>query len=156
MLHTVEEDRAWYNALPSKRISAAMVLRRGDSVLMVKANYKREWTFPGGVVDPDESPMVAAIRETHEEVGLTLNPSDVSMLSVGYIPQRHGFLDRIHFFFVSNNIPENTLKLAADEIDEATWVPLSEIAQRADDRSSYRAVQEMLVSGQIVPYFDAV
>ncbi|MBB1562451.1 NUDIX hydrolase [Candidatus Saccharibacteria bacterium] len=35
----------------------------GNHVLMVKASYKNEWTFPSGVVDMGESPAQAAQRE---------------------------------------------------------------------------------------------
>ncbi len=154
--YTVEENRAWYNSLPGKRVSAAMVLRRDATVLMVKATYKDFWTFPGGVVDPGESPLVAAIRETEEEVGMVLEPSNVSFLSCGYIPEKFGFLDRLHYFFTTDTVPKGEIVLQASEIAECEWVPLDDIARRADDRSSYRAIQHMLVSGTVEPYFDTV
>ena len=154
-IYTVEQNRAWYNALPGKRVSAAMVLRRGDTVLMVKANYKDFWTFPGGVVDPGESPLVAAIRETSEEVGMQLDTDDVSFLSCGYVPEKYGFLDRLHYFFVAKTLPAGEPTLQESEIAECAWVPLADIARHADDRATYRAVQQMLLSGTIEPYFDA-
>lgn len=154
--YTVDENRTWYNALPGKRVSAAMVLRRDGMVLMVKATYKDFWTFPGGVVDPGESPLVAAIRETREEVGLSIDPTAVSFLSCGYIPEKAGFLDRLHYFFEADTIPDQEIVLQADEIAAYEWVPYQEVARRADDRSSYRAIERMLIDGVAEPYFDAL
>lgn len=154
-IYTVDENREWYNGLPAKRVSAAMVLRRGNTVLMVKANYKDYWTFPGGVVDADESPFVAAIRETREEVGYEFAPSNVQFLSCGYIPERYGFHDRLHYFFQAHAVPDTEPVLQASEIAEARWVDFGDIAHLADDRASYRHVQQMLETGVAEPYFDA-
>ncbi len=157
MTYTVEQNRAWYNSLPGKRVSAATVLRRDDTVLMVKATYKDYWTFPGGVVDEGESPFAAAVRETAEEVGVVLDPQTVQFMSCIYIPERHGFLDRVHFFFQAMELPGDVeLALQASEIAEAEWVPITEIAKRADDRSSYRRIQVMLETGDTHPYFEAI
>lgn len=155
MVYTIEENRAWYNALPGKRVSAAMVVRRDDTVLMVKATYKDFWTFPGGVVDAGESPRKAAIRETHEEVGIELLSEAVTFLSCGYIPEKHGFLDRLHYFFQAHGVSDPQLVLQASEIAEAAWVPLHDISRLADDRSSYRHIQRMLETGVFESYFDS-
>ena len=44
------------------------------NVLVVKATYKDYWSFPGGIVDVGETPLMAAVRECSEEVGVVLNP----------------------------------------------------------------------------------
>ncbi|RZM05104.1 MAG: NUDIX hydrolase [Pedobacter sp.] len=103
--YTVKQDRDWYNALPTKRGSAALVMRDGNMVLMVKDNYKDFWTFPGGVIDAGESPFVAALRETHEEVGVIVKAPDAKFLSVSYVPEKNGFKDRLHFFFITDAHP---------------------------------------------------
>lgn len=43
-----------------------------DRVLLVDPTYKPGWEFPGGVVEPGESPARAAVREVAEELGLHL------------------------------------------------------------------------------------
>jgi len=45
------------------------------------------WTIPKGVVEPDEDPFAAAIREFHEETGLTARGPYVDL---GMIRQRAG------------------------------------------------------------------
>ncbi len=153
MKYTVDESRTWYNGLPAKRSSAGMVIRHGDTILMVKDDYKSAMTVPGGVIDPDEAPRHAAIRETQEETGLELRQQDVQFLTMAYVPESHGFLDRYHFFFqttISNESrPETT---SDDSIEYFDWVPISEIADRAGDRPTYVALQHMLETGEIAPY----
>jgi 8-oxo-dGTP pyrophosphatase MutT (NUDIX family) len=50
-----------------------------------------QWALPGGRVDGDESIEAAALREIHEELGLTLNPADVLGRLDDY-PTRSGFV----------------------------------------------------------------
>jgi 8-oxo-dGTP diphosphatase len=55
-------------------ISAAIIVNDGQ-VLMVRrrvAEGELSWQFPAGEVEPGESPEEAAVREAHEETGLTV------------------------------------------------------------------------------------
>lgn len=53
---------------------ASFVLCRRSAGLNSHAS---QWALPGGRIDDGESPAEAALRETDEEVGLRLGPSDV-------------------------------------------------------------------------------
>lgn len=153
MKYTVEENRAWYNQLPAKRSSAGMVLRHQDMVLMVKDDYKPAMTFPGGVIDPEESPRHAAIRETFEETGIQVPDSDVYFLSVAYVPEYEGFLDRYHFFF-QVYIEELTALHKTHSIEYIEWVPVAELAEKAGGRAAYITLQQILQTGVTQPYFE--
>jgi 8-oxo-dGTP pyrophosphatase MutT (NUDIX family) len=50
-----------------------------------------QWALPGGRCDAGETPVVAALRELHEEVGLDLAPDSVLGLLDDY-PTRSGYL----------------------------------------------------------------
>jgi 8-oxo-dGTP pyrophosphatase MutT (NUDIX family) len=41
-------------------------------LLLVKQREGDVWSTPGGLIEPDEQPTVAAVRETLEETGLTV------------------------------------------------------------------------------------
>ena len=77
--------------------------------------------FPGGKIDPtDETPLAAALREAHEEIGL-----DASRIEpIGYLDlymTTQGF--RI-VPAVARISPDYQLTLNPDEVDEAFEVPL--------------------------------
>ncbi len=50
------------------------IIKRDDHVLVGERPpgkpYSGYWEFPGGKVEPDESPRVALARELHEELGI--------------------------------------------------------------------------------------
>ena len=156
MKYTVEESREWYNALPAKRSAAAMIVRRGDTVLMVKDDYKDAMTFPGGVIDPEESPLSAAIRETHEETNIQIPHETARFFTVAYVSPVNGFMDRYQFFFIADISDETQAEssvVAGIEYDE--WIPIAEIAEKAGSRPTYVAIQDMLTSGNVTPYIEA-
>jgi 8-oxo-dGTP diphosphatase len=64
-------DNHWSLSLPRKReASGALFFDSTGRVLIVKPTYTDGWDYPGGVVEPNEAPYAAAIREIKEELGL--------------------------------------------------------------------------------------
>ena len=53
--------------------------------------HRGQWALPGGRCDDGETPVAAALRELHEELGLQLEPDDVLGLLDDY-PTRSGYL----------------------------------------------------------------
>jgi 8-oxo-dGTP pyrophosphatase MutT (NUDIX family) len=55
-----------------KRAAGAVVFRRGEAgVRLLVLRAYRNWDFPKGLIEPGESELDAARRETAEETGLT-------------------------------------------------------------------------------------
>jgi 8-oxo-dGTP pyrophosphatase MutT (NUDIX family) len=76
----------------------AAILNAGGRVLLVRENYdRRRWGFPGGAVEPDESPLDAVVRETREETLLDVRIDDL----VGLYRFLHGGLT-VHVFPLSD------------------------------------------------------
>jgi len=49
----------------------AAIIKRGDRILATQRGYgefKDWWEFPGGKIEPGESPQDALVREIHEEL----------------------------------------------------------------------------------------
>jgi 8-oxo-dGTP pyrophosphatase MutT (NUDIX family) len=85
-----------------KRAAVAIALvDAGDSsggtalLLTLRASglraHSSQWALPGGRCDAGETPVMAALRELHEELGLELGPGDVLGQLDDY-PTRSGYL----------------------------------------------------------------
>src|SRR6202046_2479100 len=85
-----------------KRAAVAIVLVEADAaksgmalLLTLRAAglraHRGQWALPGGRCDQGETPITAALRELHEELGLALGPDDVLGLLDDY-PTRSGYL----------------------------------------------------------------
>jgi ADP-ribose pyrophosphatase YjhB (NUDIX family) len=56
------------------RLAARVILlNQNDEILLVANSQKNVWFTPGGRVEPDETIEQAAIRETFEETGITID-----------------------------------------------------------------------------------
>lgn len=53
--------------------SAAIACVYDEHVLVIKSRYKKYWSFPGGLIDKNETPVEAALRELHEEAGISVS-----------------------------------------------------------------------------------
>lgn len=110
--------RSWLDRQQKRVSSASVILETADGrAIVVKANYKAYWTFPGGIVDTNETPRQAAIREVKEEVGIDLG--DLPLDFVAVIDRISTIAQTYQFVFsarVTNALLE-TIVLQASEID---------------------------------------
>ena len=71
--------------MPKNKSGANVILINKGKVLLLLRSDKSRWMPgvygpPGGHVDPGETPKQAAVRETFEESGLTVNTADLELL----------------------------------------------------------------------------
>ena len=52
---------------------ATVVVRNGDSILLVKHNRQNQWALPGGQIKAGEEPERRALLEVAEETGLRIS-----------------------------------------------------------------------------------
>lgn len=121
----------YYKTLPSKRMgSGILFFNKERQILLVQPTYKETWEIPGGVVELNESPRDAALREVKEELGLQLNPDAISLLCVEYMAAGNEKTEALMFVFNGGILEENQLnqiKLDASEIKSYQFVALNNL-----------------------------
>jgi len=85
--------------------------------------HQGQWALPGGRIDPGESPVEAALRELHEEVGLALEAEAVLGLLDDY-PTRSGYCMTPVVVWAGERAQ---LAPNPDEVAKAYRVPLAEL-----------------------------
>jgi 8-oxo-dGTP diphosphatase len=106
------------------------IVRHGDAVLMVERRKKERgsdgellsWTFPGGKIEPGESPFSAAEREVHEETGRHVRAaSTLDELQHPSFPA--------HIYYVACALSERSGEKVTDRgIIQAKWIPIAKLS----------------------------
>ena len=104
----------------------AAVIRDGDHVLACRrAPHKASaglWEFPGGKVEPDESPADALRREIHEELGVDIAVLDELTIDDTAVSDRV-----IRLTCMRATLPGPRPTRSTDH-DRLEWVPVDELS----------------------------
>lgn len=106
--------------------AGAVVTREGATereYLIVHREYRSDWTFPKGKVDPGEHIIAAAIREVREETGFAIELG-VPLPTQSYSVQGRDKFS--HYWFATLLSGEF---VANDEVDEIRWVTYKQAAK---------------------------
>jgi 8-oxo-dGTP diphosphatase len=108
--------------------SAGAMIRDPDGrLLILKPNYKKGWTIPGGQVDAGESPWQACRRETEEECGLIVRHARLAC--VDFRPPRPDRPGGVRFLFDCGTLPLaafDGVTLQEEEIEDYRLASLDE------------------------------
>ncbi|WP_070019963.1 NUDIX hydrolase [Streptomyces nanshensis] len=104
-------------------VAAAVVVDAGR-VLMIRRRVREGrllWAFPGGEVEPGETPEQAAVRETREEVALEVAAFRVLGARVHPVTGRH-------VTYVACEPVSGTPRVASpDEVSACAWIAFGRI-----------------------------
>jgi phosphatase NudJ len=106
---------------------AAVVVRHGDRFLLVQERKHDEaWYLPAGRVEPGESLLEAAARETFEESGVDVRL--IGLLRIEHTVRRRSA--RLRVFFLAEPRGDTRTKQEADrESLGAAWVSVEELSR---------------------------
>ena len=132
----------------------AVVEREEPMVLLTQRTahlpqHAGQIAFPGGKIDAgDPTPLAAALREAHEEIGLASGVID----PIGYLDV---YMTTLGFRIVpvlARVSPEFTLTLNPGEVDNAFEVPLAFVMEMTNHQIHSREWQGMMRTYYAIPF----
>lgn len=134
---------AFYESLPAKRMgSGALFFDEQQRILLVQPTYKDFWEIPGGVVEKDESPLMACMREIKEELGL--DHSVNRLLCVDYNDRAGAKTESLMFIFYGGLLSSDDLagiKLDSKELKSSKFVAAENLSSFLPPRLAARVYQ---------------
>ena len=114
-------------------VSKVMILHSEGKVLMDKierGHFVGHWTLPGGYMDHDEHPAVGCVRETLEEMGISILLNDDAPIVTQRIFSREG-ISFVSFTYQAEwNGEDSEIMLKENEISDYVWLSPSEAISR--------------------------
>lgn len=107
-----------------------LLLKKNDSVLLLKRSNGAkfgpgQYCLPGGRVEKNESFRKAIIRESHEELGITIDSRDLKLVHTFY---RHGTENELAaFIFECTKWQGEIVNQEPLKHPEFTWSPLDRL-----------------------------
>ena len=129
--------------------AASVIVLRDEplEVLLLRRNEKSSfvpnaWVFPGGIIEDDETPEAAAVRETREEAGLDVDMQSLVVTSRWITPL--GIPKRFDtWFFVTRVDRDATVTIDDQEIVEAMWIAPGDALARRDLKLVFPTIKNL-------------
>lgn len=119
----------------------------GIQIAIIQMLPELRWQLPKGIIDPGETPEIAALREVREEAGIEcelLEP--LKVIEYWFSADRDGVWTRIHKFvhfflmeYRSGNVADHD-----HEVAEARWVTPDEAYRMLAFEAERTVVQEAI------------
>ena len=132
-LQPPDGNRFEHHVVTLQRVAIALVLNEArDAVLMLRRHRfvpdAVAWELPGGIVERNEPPVVAAAREAEEETGW--RPAGGRLL-VEFQPMV-GMVDALHSVYLYEEAQETGTPLDAVESGVVGWIKLADVPSMID------------------------
>lgn len=127
--------------------AAILLTRRGSHM----SAHAKQWALPGGRIDEGETPLEAAMREIHEEVGLELDSSSLLGRLDDY-PTRSGYVISPFVFWADEGVEPVA---NPDEVASIHRISIRELSRPDSPRfveipESTRPVIQVPIGGDLI------
>lgn len=151
-MYSKKETQDFLRNRVARPASAGVVVcnAKGEA-LVLKANYKAYWSFPGGWIEDNQTPMEAALRELQEETGITLSSEDIRFFFM--VNRSSELMQSYQFIFLAMNaLPDKEeLQLQPDEIDTYKFVSRQTVRQNLHE---FGGAVQVWATGQEAGYYE--
>ncbi|WP_299024388.1 NUDIX domain-containing protein [uncultured Thermanaerothrix sp.] len=123
-----------------------VIVRQGEQFLLIQeSRHGQTWYFPAGRVEPGETILEAAYRETLEESGIPIELD--GLLRIEYTSLPVGAV-RMRFFFLAHPATPAPPKSQPDaESLQARWITLEQLYQYPLRSPEVQKILESIASG---------
>jgi len=123
-----------------------VIVRLGRRFLLIQeAKHEQRWYFPAGRIEPGETILEAARRETLEEAGIPIEAEGFLRIEHSVLPNG---LARVRFLILAHPADDTPPKSQPDEESlRAMWVTRDALDQLSLRSSEVRQVIDYLSSG---------
>lgn len=120
---------------------------QGLEVALISVGDPPRWQLPKGLVDPGETPEVAAVREVREEAGIDVSLSQlIDRVEYWYLSKHGNERIRYHKFvnFYLMRYESGEVSYHDKEVHEARWFPVDEAVRALAFRSEQGIVSKAI------------
>lgn len=110
-----------------------LILRKEGEILLMRrrgSGYYDGWySVPAGHVEAGELPIEALVRETKEELGITLDKSELRLVHTMYRTKHDETGDRVDLFFEAAKWTGEITNAEPHKCDDIKWFPLNALPE---------------------------
>lgn len=107
-------------------VGVVIINNNNEILLQKRSRFKRanpsKWGICGGKVDLGETTLDASVRETLEEIGISLNKEDLKLLSMDTTEKTH-----FTVYYIRKDVDINKCKLQTEELEEVKYFKIEEL-----------------------------
>ena len=129
----------------SEEKSCGCIILRDSKVLLIGARNddgRLFWSFPKGHQENGETDTETAIRETKEEVGLSVKIVDEKPIKTWYLIHS-GTVRKEVLLFIAEPL-DNKIRIQENELEKAEWVQIDKAGEYFDEY--YSGVWQELIN----------
>ena len=125
----------------------------GYEIAVISVVPSRRWQLPKGLIDADETPEIAALREVREEAGIETDAlAPIEKIEYWYVGENRGervrFHKSVYFFLLAYR--SGAVENHDTEVAEARWVKTAEAVQMLAFKSEKEVVEKAV---KLLPEF---